>query len=127
MSRLDDALHEVRARHPDAWIGGACAELADRFGLPVWLPRILFVLAFFEANWTTAIAYAVVTMALRTRLAGLLPAMTRQARARPEPPDAGGNLQRDRLAGLETRLARLEAAVTSDELKLRARFRDIEG
>lgn len=27
------------------WIGGVCAGLALRFGLPVWLVRLLFVLS----------------------------------------------------------------------------------
>jgi phage shock protein PspC (stress-responsive transcriptional regulator) len=129
MSRLDDTLNEVRPRHPRAWIGGTCAELGDRFGLPIWLLRILFVLSFGEVHWFTGAVYLVVTMALRTRLADLLPAMSSPARSRsaPPPPDANLNLQRDRFGALELRLAALEAAVTSDELKLRARFRDIEG
>ena len=29
----------------DAWIGGVCAGLADRFGVPVNVVRLLFVLS----------------------------------------------------------------------------------
>lgn len=129
MPRLEMVSNEMRRRHPRALIAGVCAELADRFGLPVWLLRVVVIFAFCDANWTTGICYVAVTVALRTRLIDLLPARMRPSRPPwgDAPADPGYQLQRDRFSALELRLARLEAAVTSDELKLRARFRDIGG
>ena len=118
----------IGPRHPSGLLGGACAEIGSRLGIPVWLVRIAFVLALTKLFWPTAILYAVLSFGLRTRLAGLLPGrapVARQPRDVPQGPlyDAA----RDRFASMELRLARIEAAVTSDELRLRRGFRDIGG
>ena len=98
-------------------IRGVCARIAQRAGLPVWVPRAAFLI-FGVLHWLLAIiAYFVLTKVLcRTRTADLLPVLDGP------PPSA----VRDRFSALDARLAAMEASTLQQENTLRRAFRDLE-
>ena len=97
-------------------IKGVCARLAERAGLPVWVPRLAFLI-FGVLHWLVAIIlYVVLTRILcRNRLA-ISPVQEGP------PPSA----VRDRFGALDARLAAMEATTLQQETTLRRAFRDLE-
>ena len=98
-------------------IKGVCAHVAERAGVPVWMPRAAFLI-FGVLHWLLAvIAYVVLTkMLCRTRTMDLAP------RQDGPPPSA----VRDRFSALDARLAAMEASTLQQENSLRRAFRDLE-
>ena len=98
-------------------IKGVCARIAERAGVPVWMPRAAFLI-FGVLHWLLAvIAYFVLTkMLCRTRTADLMPIQDGP------PPSA----VRDRFSALDARLAAMEASTLQQENTLRRAFRDLE-
>ena len=98
-------------------IKGVCARIAERAGVPVWMPRVAFLI-FGVLHWLLAvIAYFVLTKLLcRTRTADLMP-------LRDGPPPSA---VRDRFSALDARLAAMEASTLQQENSLRRAFRDLE-
>jgi phage shock protein PspC (stress-responsive transcriptional regulator) len=105
--------------HPNsahAMIKGVCARIADRAGVPVWIPRLAFLI-FGLAHWLIAvIAYFVMS---KFFCAG---------RATPHAPTQvqPQNPVHERFAALDRRLADMEAATLNQEADLRRAFRDLE-
>jgi phage shock protein PspC (stress-responsive transcriptional regulator) len=103
-------------------ISGVCAEIAGRAGVPVWLPRLAFVL-FGIMHWLLAIIlYFVLAKFIcpgqRSRMtASFTP---------PPPPSYGFATVRDKFSALDARLANLEAATVQSEAELRRAFRDLD-
>ncbi len=100
-------------------IKGVCARIAERAGVPAWMPRAAFLM-FGLMHWLLAvIAYVV--------LAKLLCGRTRVGSApdefSTESPPPG--VVRDRFSALDARLADLERA-SLQESDLRRAFRDLE-
>jgi phage shock protein PspC (stress-responsive transcriptional regulator) len=104
----------------DGLIKGVCATVADRAGLPVWMPRTAF-LVFGVLHWFLAVVlYVILARVLcpaRRHPAGLPTAM----------PSGPASVDvRDRFGALDARLANLEAATLQTEATLRRQFRDLE-
>ena len=99
-------------------IRGVCARIADRAGVPVWMPRTAFVI-FGVLHWILAlIAYFV--------MARYMCAKRGFARMDPAPMAPPQPNVRDRFSALDARLADLEAATVQQESSLRRAFRDLE-
>ena len=99
-------------------IRGVCAHVAERAGVPVWMPRAAFVI-FGLLHWLLAIiAYVVLVrvLGLRRRAVPFV--------AAPDGPPVGA--VRDRFSALDARLAAMEAASLQQETDLRRAFRDLE-
>ena len=97
-----------------AMIKGVCARIAERAGVPVWMPRLAFLI-FGLAHWLVAlIVYFVMSK--------LFCAQRFAAFAAPPPP----NPVHERFAALDRRLADMEAATLAEEAGLRRAFRDLE-
>ena len=107
---MTDVFHRPRL------IRGVCAELAERAGTAVWLPRAAF-LVFAALHWFLAIVLYVV-------LAKTLCAVRPRPAAWTTGPAMSG--VRDRFGALDARLADLEAATLREEAGLRRAFRDLE-
>jgi phage shock protein C len=132
------------------WIAGVCAGIADRLEVkPVWV-RIVFVLLATISHGILAIILYVVAVALlepRSVPIGYAAApypagspgyfadrfYPGAAATGPQPPPytpPSGQRLADiaaRFAALDSRLNNIEAAVMSDELSLRRKFRDLGG
>ncbi len=97
---------------------GVCASVAERAGVPVWVPRTAFLI-FGLLHWVLAVILYVVLAKM------LCPAARRMTvHFSPPPPEYGG--VRDRFSALDARLAELEAATLQQEAGLRRKFRDLE-
>ena len=101
-------------------IRGVCAQIAERAGVPAWMPRAAFLM-FGVVHWLLAvIAYVILAKLLcggRTRAAGVPPDAFESA------PPSGA--VRDRFTALDARLADLGRA-SLQESDLRRAFRDLE-
>jgi phage shock protein PspC (stress-responsive transcriptional regulator) len=98
-------------------ISGVCADIAARAAVPVWMPRVAFLI-FFALHWFVAVLLYVVlakTMCARPPAAN---------RVRPLY-DGVGDV-RARFNALDARLRNLEAATLQEEAALRRAFRDLE-
>ncbi len=104
-----------------SWISGVCADIAERAAVPVWLPRVAFVL-FGVMHWLlAAILYFALSRILHPRMrAGL------RERWAPPPPSIGMGPLQQRFRTLDERLCNLEAATVRNEAELRRAFRDLE-
>lgn len=100
---------------------GVCAEIAERAGVAVWMPRAAFVV-FGLMHWFLAVILYVVLVKVmapaRRRLADLAD--------RPAAAATAYGSVRDRFSALDARLADLEAASLQQEAALRRQFRDLE-
>ncbi len=108
---------------PHALIKGVCARIADRAGVPVWMPRTAFVI-FGLLHWFFALVAYIVMSKL------FCPARSCAA-GNSVPPNTAGftapqNDVRNRFANLDRRLAEMEAATLQQEASLRRAFRDLE-
>ncbi len=101
-------------------VRGVCATVAERAGVPVWVPRVALLL-FAVVHWFLALLLYVV-------LARMLCPMARRVASgfagQPPAPDIVG--VRDRFSTLDARLAGLESATLQQETMLRRQFRDLE-
>ena len=96
---------------------GVCARIAERAGVPVWMPRAAFLI-FGVLHWLLAIiAYFVLTKVLCGGSKAAFVAM-------PDGPPPSA--VRDRFSALDARLAAMEASTLQQENTLRRAFRDLE-
>jgi phage shock protein C len=128
------------------WIAGVCAGIADRLAIKTFWVRIAFVLLATIAHAIPAIIlYVLCVLALKPRSVpagyGAAPYSAGSpgyfadrfypsAYSTTAPPSAGAPRLTDiasRFAALDARLNHIEAAVMSDELSLRRKFRDLGG
>ena len=120
------------------WVAGVCAGIGLRLGIrPLWIRLGFTALALSTKIFPALAVYLLLTLVLKLRLGETAylatPMFNRSSgKARPRPaagPDmmAGGSLGDlgARFAVLNRRLNRIEAAVTSEELSLRRKFRDL--
>jgi phage shock protein PspC (stress-responsive transcriptional regulator) len=108
----------------DRWVSGVCADIATRAAVPVWLPRVAFVI-FGLMHWLLA---AILYFALSRILHPGLAARARERFTAPPPRPAGNGFAaaQERFRSLDERLANLEAATVRNESELRRAFRDLE-
>ncbi len=118
MSATISARVQAWGTRDTAILKGVCARIAERGGVPVWMPRVAFVI-FGVLHWILAIvAYFVLT---RMLCSGRGTAPFVQMPAGP-PPSA----VRDRFSALDARIAAMEASTLQQETTLRRAFRDLE-
>ncbi len=117
------------------WIAGVCAGIGERVGIkPLWVRLAFIGLCFIDHAIPAVLFYIVLTVILQ-RQAGApqgAPAASYFAeRFQAAPPglapSGGVGDVSARFAALNTRLNRLEAAVTAEDLLLRRKFRDLGG
>jgi phage shock protein PspC (stress-responsive transcriptional regulator) len=108
----------------DRWISGVCADIAARAAVPVWLPRVAFVI-FGLMHWLLA---AILYFALSRILHPRIVTRVRERFTAPPPPPAGHGFAtaQERFRTLDERLANIEAATIRRESDLRRAFRDLE-
>ncbi len=96
-------------------VRGVCVRIAERAGVPVWMPRLAFLI-FGVLHWLLAlIAYVVLARVMRARP----PFVT-------TPDGPPPSAVRDRFSALDARLAAMEASTLQQETTLRRAFRDLE-
>jgi phage shock protein C len=111
------------------WIAGVCAGIADYLGVDPVIVRVVTVLGLIFFSAPTLITYAVLALVLKPRPPVLYASPAEEEFWRgvaTAPADTPGML-REKFRGLEKRLGRMEALVTSGEFELRRGFRDIGG
>jgi len=117
-------------RNPDNGVFlGVCAGIADYLGIPVWQVRVgAVVLALFFLPQTVLVYLAMGVFVRRRPRRPLYssPDEERFWRSVSGKPDATFHDIRHRFRALDSRLARLERHVTSDEYALRREFEDME-
>ena len=117
------------------WIAGVCAGIAERLGIhPLWVRLVLLGLSLADRIAPSIVLYVVLTIIMERRpriVAGVQAGagyLADRLQARLDLPMPGGlNEVGARFALLDAKLARIEAAVMSDDLSLRRKFRDIGG
>jgi phage shock protein C len=123
----------------EGWVTGVCAGIADRLGIkPFWI-RILFAgITIISRSIAAVIAYLLLAFLMKSRaskdgapsLAGVQMAYRDLAATVTVPPGStAGQVHtlKARFSALDLRLNNLEAAVMTDELSLRRKFKDIGG
>ena len=116
MSAALSAKVQAWGRRDTGIIKGVCARIAERADLPVWVPRLAFLI-FGLLHWLLAIiAYVVLSRILCSSRTTLSPM--------PDGPPPGA--VRDRFSALDARLAAMEATTLQQENSLRRAFRDLE-
>ncbi len=122
MSATMSAAHE-----PPRMICGVCAEIAVRAALPVWVPRLAFVIGGLTHAFFAIVLYVILSrkFCLGRGWVRRRPAATFATRPAP---DLGPGLDavRDRFGRLDGRLSDLEAATLQRETALRRAFHDLE-
>ena len=115
-------------RDPEhAWIAGVCAGIADYFGIAPGLVRLATVLGLIFLDIPTIVAYVVLAFVLKPKPPALFtdPAQEAFWRGLRADPRASLDTVRARLRALDSRLARAETMVASDDFELRRGFRDL--
>jgi phage shock protein C len=120
------------------WIAGVCAGIADRLAIkPIWVRLVVGLACLIPHSFVCALIYGAAAFVLKPRAgldatassAGAQMAYRGLADTVAAPfgpaPGAQAAALKDRFGALDARLNRLEAAVLSDELTLRRKFRDI--
>jgi phage shock protein C len=109
------------------WLAGVCAGMADYLGLDVRLVRFGWVLGLIFFSVPVIAAYAIMALVLKPRPAQLFGSEEEQALRRAVHLGPRGTLReaKGKIIDVDERLSRLEAAILSEELKLRREFRDI--
>jgi phage shock protein C len=139
--RLDDVSVRWNVyRNPSRGkIAGVCAGLSDRTGIKANWIRLAFIIAavtVFHAV-PAVLIYLALAVVMRARdepigyvVPEAMPGGYQMAGGVPPPmPPPGTRLNdiRTRFTAIDARLARIEAVVTSEELVLRRKFRDLGG
>ena len=108
-------------------IAGVCSGIAQYFGLPRRITRIIAFIAFLFMPLFMLIAYLGLAWYLPTRPAELYQDANEQSRAEDIHRDPGKNLRqlKHRLHALERKLNRMEATVTDKNYQLRQKFRQL--
>lgn len=122
----------------NGWIAGVCAGIAARIGVkPLWIRGLFVLLAAVLHGVFGLLGYFVLAFLLRPRAgvnatsspAGVQMAYRNFADSVVSPFGTTPGRQvaglKSRFAALDSRLNHLEAAVTSDEISLRRKFKDI--
>ena len=111
------------------WIAGVCAGIADYAETEPTLVRLAAVLCLIFFCVPTLVAYAAFALVLKRKPPALFATPAEESFWRGLRNDPGAMLHGlgTRFHGLERRLARAEALVTSDEFELRRGFRDLGG
>jgi len=121
--------HRLYREPEHGLLAGVCAGIADYLGTERIVVRLAFVVALFLFIVPAALAYIVLAIALPTRPPALYASGEEAAFWRgvaTAPDDTLASLRR-RFGDLETRLRAMERQVTSGELDLRRKFRDLGG
>lgn len=121
----------------DGWITGLCAGLAGRIGVkPIWVRIAMVLITAATHSFVPVIIYLLLAFLIKPRgeVGSATPAGVQMAYRdladSVTPSGASGRRVTElkaRFARLDGRLNNLEAAVMSDELSLRRKFRDIGG
>ncbi len=119
------------------WITGVCAGLADRIGIkPIWIRLLVAIITVTGHCIGPAIGYLLLAFFIKPRneAGSASPAGVQMAyrdladSVTPAGPSGRRVAElKSRFASLDARLNNMEAAVMSDELSLRRKFRDIGG
>jgi phage shock protein C len=121
------------------WITGVCAGIAERLTIkPIWVRILFIVVTALPHIMAPIIIYLLLAFLIKPRdaagaasPAGVQMAYRDLAESVTSPlgPNPGRRMTdlKARFASLDARLNNLEAAVMSDELSLRRKFRDIGG
>ena len=105
-------------------VAGVCAGLGGYFGVKTKWVRILFVLATICGFWfLTITAYVILAMMMPQAPTGFAYGGFDE-RGQPDPVGSNDGL-REHFTKLDRRLANMEAWVTSDDYRLRQKFRDL--
>jgi phage shock protein C len=142
MGRLDSFFlrRGIYRNTAKGWIAGICAGIADYIGVkPRWV-RLAFILLAAFTHGFAIIAYIALVFIMK-KSAGLATGPVKWSEgirpenmfadrytsftAPPAPPGSRLIELKTRFTALEARLGRIEATVTSDELSLRRKFRDL--
>ena len=122
-----DKRHRLYRDPEHGIIAGVCAGIADYLGVERIVIRIVFVVALVLFIVPAALAYILLAIALPKRPPLLYPSEEEATFWRgvtTAPDDTLSGLRR-RFSDLEARLREMERQVTSGELDLRRKFRDL--
>lgn len=119
-------LYRDRAR---GWLAGVCAGIADFLGVEPFLVRLATVPCLIVFFVPTVIAYVFLAIALPPKPPSLYRNAEDEAfwRGLATRPQGMLDALRRRFSDLETRLQRLETAVTAQDFELRRKFRQLDG
>lgn len=110
----------------EGWIAGVCAGLAQSYGQPVWLARLIFITLFLFSGSLAVLLYLVGVVLLERR-----PTVAPQAPPRRPVFDYGQprsvRLRQlsERMQALDRRLQSMERYVTSSRYRFNKEFRDL--
>ncbi len=108
------------------WIGGVCAGLAESYGQPVWLARIIFLTLFVFSGSLAVLLYLAGVVLLERR-----PAQSRKETPRKPAFDYGQPMSTrlrqisERMQALDRRLQSMERYVTSSRFRFNNEFKDL--
>lgn len=128
--RFSDAIGVYRNTQK-GWITGVCAGIADRIGVEAIWVRGAFVLLTLVLHVVAILLYFALAFLLKPRAgiaASSSPAGVQRAYrdfAESAGPARSASDLKSRFAAIDARLSNLEAAVVSDEVSLRRKFKDI--
>jgi phage shock protein C len=108
----------------NAKVAGVCAGLGGYFGVRTKFVRLLFILASVFGFFFFTVTVYVLLALLMPQAPGGFAYGSFDAQGEPNPLGSNSNL-RDHFAKLDRRLASMEAWVTSDDYRLRQKFRDL--
>jgi phage shock protein C len=110
----------------NGWIAGVCAGLAESYGQPVWLARIIFLTLFLFSGSLAVLLY-LAGIVLLDRRQGAAP---QEAARKPSfdygtPMSARLRQLNERLQAMDRRLQSMERYVTSSRYRFNKEFRDL--
>lgn len=112
-------------RNPSTgWLAGVCSGVAGTVGIRASVLRISFLVGAFVYPLPTVIAYAVLSLLMRERLASSPEGEPSDDRQPGDSRQLALPSARDLCHDVEQRLSALESEVTSKEFELRRRFRE---
>ncbi len=123
----------------NGWIAGVCAGIAARLTIkPIWVRVAFVVTATVDRVAPTVLVYVLLMLVLERRAGPAMAGMPMgseffadryqtMAAAPAMPMGSGIGEVSARFAALDARLNRIEAAVMSDDLSLRRKFRELGG
>ncbi|MBU6950106.1 MULTISPECIES: envelope stress response membrane protein PspC [unclassified Hahella] len=114
-------------RDPDAgWIAGVCAGLAESYGQPVWLARIVMLSVFIFSGSLGVLLYiaGVILLAKRPR-DSYTPSQGRPLFDYGESASDRARQLKERMRALEMRLQSMERYVTSNRFNVNKEFKNL--